>query len=286
MKSGEGKIEPIIGRYINVDFKGSSYRIYYEEAGEGIPLCCLHTAGSDSRQYHDLLLDEDVTKEFRVLAFDLPSHGKSDPIPGWLDRPYRLTSEFYTGIIVEFCRSLDLKKPVVMGCSMGGAVVLELALLYPDFFDAVIGLEASDHSSGKLIKFLNHPRINSSEFIPLYISGLISPDAPRENREKILWHYSQSGLGVFEGDLFYYYNIDNRDKVGKIDTSKCKVYLLTGEYDYSCTPEMTEETARKIKGSHLRIMKGLGHFPMAENYPVFKKYLMPILEDIKKRRSF
>jgi len=33
-------------------------------------------------------------------------------------------------------------------------------------------------------------------------------------------------------------------------------------------------------------MKGLGHFPMAENYPVFKKYLMPILEDIKKRRSF
>jgi hypothetical protein len=27
-------------------------------------------------------------------------------------------------------------------------------------------------------------------------------------------------------------------------------------------------------------MKGLGHFPMAENFTVFKKYLMPILDEI------
>jgi len=27
-------------------------------------------------------------------------------------------------------------------------------------------------------------------------------------------------------------------------------------------------------------MKGLGHFPMAENFPLFKKYLMPVLEEI------
>ena len=27
-------------------------------------------------------------------------------------------------------------------------------------------------------------------------------------------------------------------------------------------------------------MKGLGHFPMAENFAVFKTYLMPILDEI------
>jgi hypothetical protein len=27
-------------------------------------------------------------------------------------------------------------------------------------------------------------------------------------------------------------------------------------------------------------MPGLGHFPMAENYPLFKQYLTPVLDDI------
>ncbi|MGR9092669.1 MAG: alpha/beta hydrolase, partial [Gammaproteobacteria bacterium] len=40
------KIEPIVGRYIWVPFAGEEFRIYYEEAGEGIPLVCLHTAGT------------------------------------------------------------------------------------------------------------------------------------------------------------------------------------------------------------------------------------------------
>jgi hypothetical protein len=25
---------------------------------------------------------------------------------------------------------------------------------------------------------------------------------------------------------------------------------------------------------------GIGHFPMAENYPLFRRYLLPILRDI------
>jgi hypothetical protein len=27
-------------------------------------------------------------------------------------------------------------------------------------------------------------------------------------------------------------------------------------------------------------MEGIGHFPMAENYPLFGRYLLPILRDI------
>jgi hypothetical protein len=27
-------------------------------------------------------------------------------------------------------------------------------------------------------------------------------------------------------------------------------------------------------------MEGIGHFPMAENYPLFRRYLLPILRDI------
>ena len=51
------KFEPIIGRYMHLDLFGRPHRIYVEEAGEGTPLLCLHTAGSDGRQYRGLMND-------------------------------------------------------------------------------------------------------------------------------------------------------------------------------------------------------------------------------------
>ena len=42
--------EPILGRYFNLTVGGIEHRIYVEEAGQGIPLVCLHTAGADARQ--------------------------------------------------------------------------------------------------------------------------------------------------------------------------------------------------------------------------------------------
>ena len=40
------RIEPILGRYLHLDIFGRPHRIYFEEAGKGIPLVCLHTAGT------------------------------------------------------------------------------------------------------------------------------------------------------------------------------------------------------------------------------------------------
>ena len=54
------------------------HRIYLEEAGQGIPLLCLHTAGADSRQFRHVLNDPRSPSRFRVIAFDLPYHGRID----------------------------------------------------------------------------------------------------------------------------------------------------------------------------------------------------------------
>ena len=51
------KLEPIVGRYAHIELEGREHRIYFEEAGQGIPLLCLHTAGSDGRQYRAVLND-------------------------------------------------------------------------------------------------------------------------------------------------------------------------------------------------------------------------------------
>ncbi len=49
------KIEKINGKYLNLNINKQTNRIFFEENGNGIPLVCLHTAGSDSRQILDSL---------------------------------------------------------------------------------------------------------------------------------------------------------------------------------------------------------------------------------------
>jgi pimeloyl-ACP methyl ester carboxylesterase len=58
------------------------------------------------------------------------------------------------------------------------------------------------------------------------------------------------------------------------------LFLLTGEYDYSCTAEGTLDVAKRT-GAAATIMKGLGHFPMSEDPEKFVSYLLPVLEKIK-----
>jgi pimeloyl-ACP methyl ester carboxylesterase len=55
---------------------------------------------------------------------------------------------------------------------------------------------------------------------------------------------------------------------------------MTGEYDWGNSPDQTRILADQIKGSKFVEMRGLGHFPMAENFAVFKRYLMPVLHEI------
>ena len=92
-------IEKTRGQYLNLSFENLNYRIFFEEAGSGIPLVCLHTAGSDSRQYRHLLNDSEITKNFRIIAFDLPWHGKSSPPTGFAETEYRLTTSSYVNLV-------------------------------------------------------------------------------------------------------------------------------------------------------------------------------------------
>ena len=67
---------------------------------------------------------------------------------------------------------------------------------------------------------------------------------------------------------------------GRVSGWDATVSLLTGEFDYSCTPEMTLAVGEAIPGSRVTVMKGIGHFPMIENYPLFREYLLAELDAI------
>jgi pimeloyl-ACP methyl ester carboxylesterase len=281
--------EPVTGRYLNTELLGRPHRVYVEEAGQGLPLLCLHTAGADSRQFRGLFNDPWVTGNFRVICFDLPWHGKSSPPAGWERADYRLSRTDYEQIVLSMCATLGLDRPVVIGCSIGGRLVIDLALAHSESFSALIGLQAGANVAPYYdATFLNRPDVHGGEVSAAIVSGLVGPGAPEAERWETLWHYMQSGPGVFKGDLYYY----NHDAEGDLRSRllagsdvSCPLYLLTGEYDYSCSPEDTRAAAQYLPTAEVTIMPGLGHFPMSEDPERFMSYLRPILEKIVSGRS-
>ena len=277
----------MVGRYLRLDFNGRPHRLYFEEAGQGIPLLCLHTAGADGRQYREVLNDPAITARFRVIAFDLPWHGKSSPPAGFETEAYQLTTQLYVDTVMAVSRALSLARPVVMGCSIGGRAVLHLALRHGAHFRAAIGLQSATHAEPgadtrlRDLGVLYRPDIHGQEAAAGTVACLIAPTSPRADKWETLWHYMQGGPSVFLGDLHYYFSdgdLRNADLAG-LD-GKCPLYLLTGEYDLSATPELTAALARVTGARHFEVMKGMGHFPMSESPAEFRRYLMPVLDRI------
>lgn len=279
--------EPITARYMHLNLLGKPHRLYVEEAGAGIPLLCLHTAGADTRQYRGIMNDPAILERYRMIAFDMPWHGKSSPPSGWHNADYRLTSNDYVDMILRVGDALELDRPVVMGCSIGGRIVLHLALEHPERFRALIGLQAGAHVDPYYdLEWLHRPDVHGGEVCAGIVSGLVGPESPEADRWETLWHYMQGGPGVFKGDLFFYTKDgDIRARVGEIDTRRCPLYLLSGEYDYSCSPDDTRDLARRIAGTQATIMEGLGHFPMSEDPARFLDHLRPVLREISERSS-
>ena len=274
-------LSAITGRYVRVALSTGDAELFCEQAGAGPDLLFLHTAGSDGRQYHHLLADPELRASWRMTAFDLPAHGRSTPPSGVGVGEWLLTTDRYVEAIVATADALALERPVVLGCSMGGEICLELALRRPDRFAAAVAVQAADRVEGRQVAWAKHARVNEKLFVPEWVDGLMSPTAPPARRAEVRWAYSQSAHGVYWGDIeFYSREWDARDRVGQIDTARCPVHILAGEYDYSCTPELARATAGRIPGARFTEMEGLGHFPMAEDPQAFLRFLRPVLAEL------
>jgi hypothetical protein len=103
-------------------------KTFYEFSGEGKQsIVFLHTAGSDSRQYHGVMNDARMRKKCTMYAFDLPGHGRSFPSKNYFPGAHTNTEDSYVGIIAAFVKELGLRKPIICGASMAGQVCLAVA---------------------------------------------------------------------------------------------------------------------------------------------------------------
>lgn len=278
------RFDSAMGRYVYLTIDGVEYRVYFEETGSGVPMLLQHTAGADGRQWRHLLEDRGFQRDFRMIAYDLPYHGKSVPPESveWWKREYRLTKDFLMKCVVAISHALELNRPVFMGSSIGGNLATDLAINCPDEFRALIGLEAAILTPGGYDDQWYHPRI-SNDYKASVMYGLMSPSSPEKYRRETAWVYSQGAPPTFKGDL-YYYSVDHdlTATAERLDGARVPVYLLTGEYDWASTPAMTAELVARARGVKYRKMERLGHFPMSEDPVRFREYIAPVLEEIRR----
>ena len=276
-----------VGRYVYLAVQGVQYRVYFEEAGEGVPVLCQHTAGSDSRQYRHLLEDEELGRRYRFIAYDLPYHGRSNPPTGieWWKQDYKLRLDFLLEFVVAFSRALGLDRPIFIGCSVGGFLAPDLAYHRPADFRGVVGMNSAVHFGhveiSDMTRSYSHPKL-SGQWKAANMRGLMAPGTPEALRREIAWFYAQGAPAVFEGDLQYYLrDHDLRGKLQDIDTRKCPVYILVGEYDrLRVAPMGSKAVADGIPGAHYAEVSQGGHFLMSENPEEFRRMIGPILDAI------
>jgi pimeloyl-ACP methyl ester carboxylesterase len=104
---------------------------YFIEQGQGPALLLIHGLGASSFSWRYNL--EPLARYFRVLAPDLPGHGRS---PAVLTADYRL--EALTRGLMDFLDRHGVQQATVAGNSLGGSLALLLARDYPARVKALI----------------------------------------------------------------------------------------------------------------------------------------------------
>lgn len=282
----ERDISLIQGQYTVYDAAYSATSpVYWEQSGSGTPILMLHTAGADSRQFRHQLSDIDVARSWKMYAFDMPGHGRSGMPAGWsAGEDYTLTQERYFQVCVEFLEQIVKVPAVIMGCSMGAAMSLVIAARRPDLVCGVIALEAPWRAPGRRSPLLADARVNAGLHNPSYVRALLSPASPQSYRDEACWIYSQAGFGIYSGDLGFYSNEFDGEAVGReLAQTNVPIYLLTGTYDYSASPDNTRALAALIPQAQFHEMDNLGHFPMSENPDYFRPYWLKALAEMRVR---
>ena len=103
----------------------STWKIHYNEAGDGHPVVMLHGSGPGATGWSNFAPNIAVLAErFRVLAVDMPGWGGSDSVSA--------QERDHTSALLEFLDALEIEKAALVGNSMGAATSLCFAARHPD----------------------------------------------------------------------------------------------------------------------------------------------------------
>jgi len=102
-------------------------KLYYEVAGNGPALVLAHAGIADRRMWDDQFLV--FAQHYRVIRYDFWGFGKSTIT----NNTFFLHQDLY-----QLLKFLGIEQAHLMGCSLGGRVIIDLALEYPKMVNSLV----------------------------------------------------------------------------------------------------------------------------------------------------
>jgi pimeloyl-ACP methyl ester carboxylesterase len=115
------------------DVKVHGVRLRVVEAGDGPVVVLLHGLFMDHRTWDAIV--GDLSREFRVVAPDLPGFGDSEKPPA-NKFPYDVDS--FAEVVADLYAGLDLGRAAVVGHALGGAIAIALAARHPELVSRLV----------------------------------------------------------------------------------------------------------------------------------------------------
>ncbi len=235
-------------------------RIHYREIGGGNnrpALILMHTNGGSAYSYDTLA--PLLAKHFRVIAWDMPGHGDSDPIT----RHHSI--EDYAKALGALLTTLKIKAAHISGASVGGSVTLAFASLFPTRTLSAVPVETPFRNYDEWGANWGHTEGNFG--LPVQTAAQIKErvavvDAALEKR----WNVDRCKAGAF-AMVDVMWGIRQFDAVGAAKKIKKPMMIVYGKK--GPTIGLKERLTGAAPKAKLTIMENSGHFPMLDEPSAF-----------------
>ena len=171
----------------------------------------------------------------------------------------------------------------MIGCSIGGVLVLRCAMMYQGVFTKIIscnapGIKTIEASKQKWLGRISQFRAEGVDALAKATVERWFPDpCPAGVKEEALKHTTSCSLPGYECCAEAVMNFDYASDLDKIQSED--VMILVGENDANIGPhEILQDAARKVKGARYVEMPDTGHIPPMHHTEVFERIAVDFLK--------
>jgi len=254
---------------------------HYDIEGEGENLLFIHGWGVNKKIWRQQL--KFFSKYYRVMAIDLPGHGKSS----WQKIDLK-------GMVEDIKLILDQEKfhnVTMIGSSLGGLVALKFYELFPDQIQRMIFVgtipkfsKSDDFPHGldiaKMRKLGGHLESDYPSIVNVYFRSLFTKQERQTRRFKWIQKFRRTDQIPMRKALLEYLDIMEKEDLREVlKNIKIPMQFINGREDEICNRETVAFLKKISPTSRFDFFEQCGHFPFLSKPYEFNQIMEEFLTE-------